>query len=43
MRDVHKEALHAANKRECELLTERWTSEDCIQAIMSFFAKKAKM
>ena len=43
MRATDKATLHDANKRECELLVERWTSDECANAIMQFFAKKAKM
>ena len=43
MRGVEKQTLHEANQRECQLLVERWTSDECAQAVMQFFAKKAKM
>lgn len=43
MRDTERAALHDANRRECELLVERWTSDECAQAVMQFFSKKAKM
>ena len=33
--------LHAANKRECELLRERWVSDECMGAIMAFLTKGA--
>ncbi|XP_022091979.1 enoyl-CoA delta isomerase 2, mitochondrial-like isoform X2 [Acanthaster planci] len=43
IRSAEREKLHQVNKDECELLVERWTSEECIQAIMDFFAKKSKL
>lgn len=38
-RETDRATLHAVNKRECEVLTERWQSEECFQAIMNFFSK----
>ncbi|GFN86063.1 enoyl-coa delta isomerase 2, mitochondrial [Plakobranchus ocellatus] len=32
--------LKAVNKAECELLEERWQSQECIKAIMAFFSRK---
>ncbi|XP_048465109.1 enoyl-CoA delta isomerase 2 [Rhincodon typus] len=43
IRDVEKEKLHAVNAQECERLVERWLSEECMNAIMGFFAKKSKL
>ncbi|XP_038076462.1 enoyl-CoA delta isomerase 2-like isoform X2 [Patiria miniata] len=43
IRGAEREKLHQVNKEECELLEERWTSEECIQAIMDFFASKSKL
>ena len=40
MRHQHKQKLHEVNKAECERLVERWTSEECIGAIMKFLARK---
>ena len=40
IRDVEREALHAANDREVALLVDRWQSEECITAIMKFFSQK---
>ncbi|XP_014679379.1 PREDICTED: enoyl-CoA delta isomerase 2, mitochondrial-like [Priapulus caudatus] len=42
-RDQEREILHKINAQECDRLVERWQSEDCINAIMSFFSKKSKM
>ncbi|NXB05005.1 ECI2 isomerase, partial [Cnemophilus loriae] len=43
LRSMDKEKLHAVNSRECEVLTERWLSDECINAIVSFFQKKSKL
>ncbi|KAG8571626.1 hypothetical protein GDO81_011724 [Engystomops pustulosus] len=43
IRDTEKEKLHAVNVQECERLKERWLSDDCMNAIISFFQKKAKL
>nr|XP_042716511.1 enoyl-CoA delta isomerase 2 isoform X3 [Chrysemys picta bellii] len=43
IRGVEKEKLHAVNCQECELLRERWLSDECMNAIMSFFGKKSKL
>ncbi|KAL1006778.1 hypothetical protein UPYG_G00076980 [Umbra pygmaea] len=38
-----KERLYAANDQEVERLVDRWQSDECMQAIMSFFQAKAKL
>ncbi|KAM9307584.1 enoyl-CoA delta isomerase 2-like [Gastrophryne carolinensis] len=43
IRATEKEKLHAVNIRECELLKERWVSDECMNAIISFFQNKAKL
>ncbi|NXD23391.1 ECI2 isomerase, partial [Spelaeornis formosus] len=43
LRNMEKEKLHAINSRECEVLTERWLSDECANAIVSFFQKKSKL
>ncbi|XP_042318416.1 enoyl-CoA delta isomerase 2-like [Sceloporus undulatus] len=43
MRSVEKEILHAVASRECDQLLERCFSDECINAIMSFFQKKSKL
>ncbi|NXA13311.1 ECI2 isomerase, partial [Sapayoa aenigma] len=43
LRSMEKEKLHAVNSKECEILTERWLSDECINAIVSFFQKKSKL
>ncbi|XP_068216236.1 enoyl-CoA delta isomerase 2-like [Palaemon carinicauda] len=40
IRDVERETLHKVNVAECDRLVERWTSEDCMNAIMNFFNRK---
>ncbi|MCJ8728958.1 hypothetical protein PDJAM_G00010510 [Pangasius djambal] len=42
MRQVEKDRLHAVNDAEVERLMERWLSDECMQAIMSFFKAKTK-
>ena len=39
-RNAERELLHKVNEAECDLLVERWQSQECINAIMSFFSKK---
>ncbi|XP_063779148.1 enoyl-CoA delta isomerase 2 isoform X3 [Pseudophryne corroboree] len=43
IRETEKEKLHSVNIQECERLKERWLSEECMNAIISFFQKKAKL
>uniref|UniRef100_A0A8C1P007 Enoyl-CoA delta isomerase 2 n=1 Tax=Cyprinus carpio TaxID=7962 RepID=A0A8C1P007_CYPCA len=43
IRAVEKEKLHAVNDAEVERLVERWLSDECMQAIMSFFQAKSKL
>uniref|UniRef100_A0A3B3UKU1 Enoyl-CoA delta isomerase 2 n=1 Tax=Poecilia latipinna TaxID=48699 RepID=A0A3B3UKU1_9TELE len=43
IRSVEKERLYAVNDAEVERLMERWTSEECFNAVMSFFQAKAKL
>ncbi|NWR14988.1 ECI2 isomerase, partial [Emberiza fucata] len=43
LRSTEKEKLHAVNSRECEVLIERWLSDECINAIVSFFQRKSKL
>jgi len=42
MRDHEKDLLHKVNIAECDRLVERWTSDDCINAVMKFFQEKQK-
>ncbi|NWX15248.1 ECI2 isomerase, partial [Aegotheles bennettii] len=42
-RGVEKEKLHAVNSKECEVLQEKWLSDECINAIVTFFQKKSKL
>jgi len=43
IRGVEKERLHAVNDAEVERLVERWLSDECMEAVMSFFQTKAKL
>ncbi|KAM6454717.1 enoyl-CoA delta isomerase 2 isoform 1-T1 [Liasis olivaceus] len=43
IRSTEKEKLHATNSQECECLMERWLSDECINAVMSFIQKKSKL
>uniref|UniRef100_A0AAR2L0C4 Enoyl-CoA delta isomerase 2 n=1 Tax=Pygocentrus nattereri TaxID=42514 RepID=A0AAR2L0C4_PYGNA len=43
IRGVEKDQLHAVNVTEVERLKERWVSDECMQAIMSFFQGKSKL
>lgn len=43
IRSVEKQRLHAVNDAEVERLMERWTSDECFNAVMSFFQAKAKL
>ncbi|XP_067932105.1 enoyl-CoA delta isomerase 2-like [Watersipora subatra] len=40
IRETEKDTLLAVNKAECNRLVERWQSDECVKAIMSFFAPK---
>ncbi|KAM4533932.1 enoyl-CoA delta isomerase 2 isoform 2-T2 [Odontesthes bonariensis] len=43
IRSMEKERLYAVNDAEVERLMERWTSEECFNAVMSFFQARAKL
>uniref|UniRef100_A0A8P4K776 ACB domain-containing protein n=1 Tax=Dicentrarchus labrax TaxID=13489 RepID=A0A8P4K776_DICLA len=43
IRSMEKERLHAVNDAEVERLVERWMSDECFNAVMSFFQAKAKL
>lgn len=43
IRSAEKERLHAVNDAEVERLVERWTSDECFNAIASFFQNKSKL
>lgn len=42
-RSREKEILERVNEEECVRLEERWLSEECMNAVMSFLAKNSKM
>ncbi|KAI4880137.1 hypothetical protein NFI96_020829 [Prochilodus magdalenae] len=43
IRWTEKDKLNAVNAAEVERLVERWVSDECMQAIMSFFQAKSKL
>ncbi|XP_066233034.1 enoyl-CoA delta isomerase 2 isoform X2 [Saccopteryx leptura] len=43
IRNMEKEKLHAINAEECSVLQGRWLSDECINAVMDFLSKKAKL
>ncbi|KAM3840371.1 enoyl-CoA delta isomerase 2 isoform 2-T3 [Vipera latastei] len=43
IRNMEKEKLYKANSLECECLIERWLSEECMNAVMSFLQKKSNL
>ncbi|KAL4635394.1 enoyl-CoA delta isomerase 2, mitochondrial isoform X1 [Arapaima gigas] len=43
VRHVERERLHAVNAQEVERLEERWLSDECLNAIVTFFQAKAKL
>ncbi|XP_056155473.1 enoyl-CoA delta isomerase 2, mitochondrial [Lampris incognitus] len=43
IRAAERERLHAVNDAEVERLVERWLSDECMNAVMSFFQAKSKL
>ncbi|XP_032505846.1 enoyl-CoA delta isomerase 2, mitochondrial isoform X2 [Phocoena sinus] len=43
IRNTEKEKLHAVNAEESNILRERWLSDECMNAVVSFLSKKAKL
>lgn len=43
IRNREKEKLHAINAEESRILQERWLSDECMNAIMNFLTRKAKL
>ncbi|XP_039725357.1 enoyl-CoA delta isomerase 2 isoform X1 [Pteropus medius] len=43
IRNMEKEKLHAVNAEEVSVLQERWLSDECINAVMNFLSKRAKL
>jgi len=37
-----KEELHRVNREECEVLVERWLSQECMEAVLNFFEEKSR-
>lgn len=42
VRSTMIDLLEETNARECELLRERWLSEECMQAILKFMERRQK-
>ena len=40
IRSTFSDLLEEANAKECELLKERWVSDECMQAIIKFMERK---
>ena len=40
LRSVDVETLELVNIKECELLEERWLSDECMKAILDFMQRK---
>lgn len=40
LRSFDNDILEKANKDECDLLEERWTSDECMQAILAFMKRR---
>ncbi|XP_036901246.1 enoyl-CoA delta isomerase 2 isoform X2 [Sturnira hondurensis] len=43
IRNMEKEKLHAVNAEECSVLQERLLSGECINAVVNFLSRKAKL
>lgn len=43
IRKNFRQLLHSVNNDECNLLEERWQSEECMNAIVKFFSSKSKI
>ncbi|NXL83795.1 ECI2 isomerase, partial [Alectura lathami] len=43
LRSMEKEKLHAVNSQECEVLKERWLSDESLNALVTFFQRKSKL
>ncbi|XP_012623849.2 enoyl-CoA delta isomerase 2 isoform X1 [Microcebus murinus] len=43
IRNKEKEKLHAINAEECSVLQERWLSDECMNAVVNFLSRKAKL
>ncbi|XP_062952608.1 enoyl-CoA delta isomerase 2 isoform X2 [Cynocephalus volans] len=43
IRNTEKEKLHAVNAEECRVIQGRWLSDECMNAVMNFLSKKAKL
>ncbi|XP_004473601.1 enoyl-CoA delta isomerase 2 isoform X2 [Dasypus novemcinctus] len=43
IRNREREKLHAVNSEECSILQERWLSKECMNAVVSFLSRRAKL
>ena len=43
MRRWGREELHRVNREECKVLVERWQSDECMEAVLAFFQRRAKL
>ena len=43
MRRWRRKDLHRVNREECKVLVERWQSEECMEAVLAFFQRRAKL
>ena len=43
MRRWGREKLHRVNREECKVLVERWQSDECMEAVLAFFQRRAKL
>ncbi|XP_007522269.3 enoyl-CoA delta isomerase 2 isoform X1 [Erinaceus europaeus] len=43
IRKNEKEKLHAVNAEECNVLLSRWQSDECMNAVVNFLSRKAKL
>ena len=41
IRETEKERLYKVNRAECDLLVDRWTSDECAQALMNYFSNQS--
>jgi peroxisomal 3,2-trans-enoyl-CoA isomerase len=35
--------LHQVNKEECDVIKDRWISDECTQALQKFFTRKSNL
>ena len=42
VRSEERNILHEVNRKECDLLVDRWQSKECADAIQNFMTRKRK-